>query len=105
MPGGMPGMPGGIDPSMMQGLLSDPELMAAFSNPKMAAAMQDIMSNPGNIGKYQNDPEIMGLFQKMMGKMGGMGGGGGMPDFGGAGGSGAGRDASAGPTVEEVDEP
>merc|ERR1719188_846171 len=98
-------MPMGMDPSMLQGLLSDPELMAAFSNPKMAAAMQDIMSNPANMSKYQSDPEIMGLFQKMMGKMGGMGGGAGMPDFGSAGGSGAGGGASTGPTVEEVDEP
>merc|ERR1719148_43750 len=71
MPGGMGGMPGGIDPSLLQGLMSDPELMQAFSNPKVAAAMQEIMSNPGNIGKYQSDPEIMGLMTKLMGKMGG----------------------------------
>merc|ERR1719299_237182 len=87
--GGMPGMPGGIDPSMLQGLMSDPELMKAFQNPKMAAAMQDIMSNPANIGKYQSDPEIMGLFQKLMGSMGkggGLPGGmGGMPPQGGKG--------------------
>merc|ERR1719436_587816 len=105
MPGGMPGMPGGMDPSMMAGLMSDPELMAAFSNPKMAAAMQDIMSNPGNIGKYQDDPEIMGLMQKVMGKFGGMGGmGGGMGGApGGAPGAGPGASAGAsrGPTVEE----
>jgi suppressor of tumorigenicity protein 13 len=98
--GGMPGMPAGMDPSMLSGLLSDPELMAAFSNPKMAAAMQDIMSNPANMAKYQSDPEIMGLFQKMMGKMGGAGGmPGGFPGAQGAGSS------SAGPTVEEMDEP
>merc|ERR1712039_334858 len=69
--GGMGGMPGGIDPSMLSGLMSDPELMAAFSNPKMMAAMQDIMSNPGNIGKYQSDPEVMAVMQKVMGKFGG----------------------------------
>lgn len=72
--GGMPGMPAGLDPAMMQGLLSDPDLMAALQNPKMAGAMQDIMSNPGNISKYASDPEVMGLVQKLMGKMGGAGG-------------------------------
>merc|ERR1719343_1783174 len=102
-------MPGGIDPSMLQGLMSDPELMQAFSNPKFAAAMQDIMSNPGNIGKYQSDPEVMALMQKVMGKFGGMGGGfpGGMPEAGagaGAGGGGSGAGATSGPHVEEVNE-
>ncbi|CAK9053111.1 unnamed protein product, partial [Durusdinium trenchii] len=108
--GGMPGMPGmpGIDPSMLSGIMSDPELMQAFSDPKMAAAMQDIMSNPGNIAKYQNDPDVMNLINKVMGafsKHGGMPGGmpggmGGMPGgMGGMPGS-----ASGGPTVEEVPE-
>lgn len=116
MPGGMPQMPAGFDPSMLSGLMDDPELMKAFSNPKIAAAMQDIMSNPGNIGKYQSDPEIMALFQKMMGAFGKAGGGmpggmpggfGGMPgDFGGGGGGGGGGSASdtPGPTFEEVGE-
>merc|ERR1719335_2119288 len=61
-PGGMGGHPGmggmgGMDPNLMAGLMSDPELMKAFSNPKIMAAMQDIMSNPGNVSKYQSDPE------------------------------------------------
>ncbi|CAK9074839.1 unnamed protein product, partial [Durusdinium trenchii] len=105
--GGFPGFPG-IDPSMLSGIMSDPELMQAFSDPKMAAAMQDIMSNPGNIAKYQNDPDVMNLINKVMGafsKHGGMPGGmpggmGGMPGgMGGMPGS-----ASGGPTVEEVPE-
>jgi len=79
--------------------MSDPELMAAFSNPKMMAAMQDIMSNPGNISKYQSDPEIMNLMNKVMGSMGGMGGGAGK-----GGGKGSAAAPSDGPTVEEVDE-
>lgn len=106
MPGGMPGMPAGMDPGMMAGLLQDPDLMAALQNPKMAQAMQEIMSNPANMAKYQNDPEIMALVQKLMAKMGGAGGG--MPDmsamFGGAGGGFPGADASAGATAEEVPE-
>lgn len=92
----------------------DPELAAAFSNPKLMSAMQDIMSNPANISKYRDDPEIMALLQKMAGTMGGMGGmGGGMPDMGGMGGMGDGGGASgaaahdpfshSGATVEEID--
>mmetsp|Transcript_73860 Transcript_73860/g.90675 ORF Transcript_73860/g.90675 Transcript_73860/m.90675 type:complete len:91 (-) Transcript_73860:158-430(-) len=82
--------------------MSDPELMKAFSDPKMAAAMQDIMSNPGNIGKYQNDPDVMNLINKVMGAFGKHGGmPGGMP--GGMGGD-PGPGASSGPTVEEVPE-
>jgi len=53
--GGMLEMPAGFDPSMLGGLMGDPELMTAFSNPKMMAAMIVIMSNPGDFGKYQGD--------------------------------------------------
>merc|ERR1719158_564298 len=81
MPGGMGGMPGGMggmDPNFINGLMSDPDLQAAMGNPKVMAAMQDVMKNPGNIGKYQNDPETMGHLMKIMQKFGG-GMGGGMP--------------------------
>ncbi|CAJ1347886.1 unnamed protein product [Effrenium voratum] len=57
----------GIDPSMLSGIMSDPELMQAFQDPRMAQVMQDIMANPGNIAKYQSDPEVMGLINKVMG--------------------------------------
>lgn len=60
-------MPGGADPGLLQGLLKDPELMAAFSNPKTAAAMKDLMANPANISKYKDDPEVMRLYMKAMG--------------------------------------
>lgn len=89
MPGGGGGMPGGMDPAFLQGLMSDPDLMAAMSNPKVMAAMQDLMANPGNISKYENDPEMMALMQKLQAKMGG----GGMPGGGGG--------AAPAPTVEE----
>merc|ERR1719375_1311703 len=102
--GGMGGM-GGMDPNLMAGLMSDPELMKAFSNPKIMAAMQDIMSNPGNISKYQSDPEIMALMQKVMqsmgGSMGGMGGTG-MGGVGSPAGAGSPHMPAGGPTVEEV---
>ena len=63
---------------------------------EVAAAFKDIMSNPGNIMKYQGNPKVMALLQKMAGKMGGgggmpgMGGMGGMPGMGGMGGMGGG---------------
>merc|ERR1711874_937775 len=75
---GMGGMPGG-----MGGLFSDPELLESLSDPEVAAAFEDITSNPANIMKYQGNPKVMKLLTKMAGKMGG-GGLGGM--FGGMGG-------------------
>lgn len=39
----MPNLP----PQMMQALMNDPELMAAFQSPKVMAAFADIQSNPG----------------------------------------------------------
>merc|ERR1711976_869217 len=85
MPGGMPGGMGG-----MGGLFSDPELLESLSDPEVAAAFEDITSNPANIMKYQGNPKVMKLLTKMAGKMGGGGGGmgglGGM--FGGMGGAG-----------------
>merc|ERR1719431_434529 len=65
------------------GLFNDPEMMAAFSDPEVAAAFKDISSNPANIMKYQNNPKVMALVNKMASKMGGMGG---MPGMGGMGG-------------------
>jgi len=98
MPGGMGGgMPGGM-PAGFSEMMNDP----AMSNPKVLAALQDIMKNPQNITKYQNDPDVMNVLQKMkkmgvgmpegMGSMGGMPGGmggmpGGMDGMGGFGGS------------------
>jgi suppressor of tumorigenicity protein 13 len=77
MPGGMGGMGG------LGGLLNDPELMANLSDPEVAKAFQDIMANPANLMKYQSNPKVMALLQKMTSKMGG---GGGMPGMGGGGG-------------------
>jgi len=94
------------------GLFNDPEMMAAFSDPEVAAAFKDISSNPANIMKYQNNPKVMALVNKMASKMGGMGGmpgmggmggmpgmGGGFPGMGGLGGmfGGMGGGAGAGP--------
>jgi len=56
MPGGMPGGMGG-----MGGLFSDPELLESLSDPEVAAAFEDITSNPANIMKYQGNPKVMKL--------------------------------------------
>merc|ERR1719376_1953872 len=76
MMGGMPG--GGGAGGMgglggLGGLLNDPELLAAFSDPEVSAAFQDISSNPANMAKYQNNPKVMALINKMATKFGGAG--------------------------------
>lgn len=53
----------------------------------MAEAFKEISTNPSNVLKYQNNPKIMALINKMALKFGGaagMAGGGGMPGFPGA---------------------
>jgi len=68
-------MPGGM-PAGFAEMMKDP----AMSNPKVLAALQDIMKNPQNIAKYQNDPDIMNVIKKMTKMRGEMPGGmGGMP--------------------------
>ena len=74
MPGGMGGMPGGMGGAGMEqlgALFQDPEVMAAFQDPEVARAFQDISSNPANIAKYQNNPKVQALINKIAGKMGG----------------------------------
>lgn len=44
------------------------DILNAFKDPEVAAALQDIMSNPGNIGKYQNNPKVMNLVTKIAGQ-------------------------------------
>jgi len=81
------GMPGGMDDlGGLGGLFQDPELLAAFQDPEVAAAFQDISTNPANMAKYQNNPKVMQLINKMMGKFGGGGAPGGMPGMPGMGG-------------------
>ena len=46
-------------------IMSDPELAQAFQDPKVQAAVMDCSTNPMNITKYQNDPQIMGVFEKL----------------------------------------
>lgn len=62
-----------------------PDLLNAFKDPEVAEALKDIMANPANIVKYQNNPKIMKLMNLVGGAAGGAGFGGGPPGgFGGA---------------------
>lgn len=81
------------------GGFSQADILDAFKDPEVAAAFQDIMSNPANVVKYQDNPKIMNIITKvgaaMGGGMGGVPGGapggfpGGFPGmFPGAGGAG-----------------
>ena len=64
------GMPSGME-GMFGELLGDPELMAAMSNPKVMQAVQAMMTNPGALLQYQNDPEVGPVLMKLMSKLGG----------------------------------
>ncbi|XP_056609836.1 hsc70-interacting protein isoform X2 [Triplophysa dalaica] len=65
-PGGSPfGMPG------LDGLLKDPEVLMAMQDPEVMAAFQDVAQNPANIAKYQSNPKIMALINKLSSKFGG----------------------------------
>lgn len=66
-------------------------LRANLQDPSVAEAFKDISTNPTNLFKYQNNPKIMALINKMASKFGGAGGmpggmnfPGGMPGFPGA---------------------
>jgi len=94
MGGGAEGMPD------ISSLLNDPEVLAAFQDPEVAQAFQDVTANPANYAKYENNPKIKSVINKMAAKFGGgmpgmpggMGGPGGFPpgfsagDFAAAGG-------------------
>ena len=73
---------------MISKMMSNPELTMAFQNPKVQAAIMDCSSNPMNITKYQDDPEVMTVFQKISELFPNPPGGGmpmgGMPPMGGA---------------------
>ncbi|XP_076227747.1 putative protein FAM10A4 isoform X1 [Nomia melanderi] len=66
--------------------LYDNELLEAFKDPEVAEAFNDLSTKPMNILKYQNNPKIMALIDKMATKFDAVGTGrmGGMPGFPGA---------------------
>ena len=95
-------MPAGVPPGMAgmaQGMMNDPDVMAAMSNAKVMAAFQEMMAggapNPAKMMQYMQDPDVGPVLQKMMGKFGG-GFDAGAPDI-----EEVGEDL---PDLEEVDE-
>lgn len=88
--------------------LNDPEVLQAFQDPEVSEAFKEISANPSNILKYQSNPKIMALINKMASKFGGAGGMpggfpgmmGGMPGFPG---TGAGRPNPPKPTPPQDD--
>ncbi|TRY54942.1 hypothetical protein DNTS_020705 [Danionella cerebrum] len=60
-PGGMPGL---------NNLFNDPEVLMAMQDPDVMAAFQDVAQNPANIAKYQSNPKIMALINKLSSKFG-----------------------------------
>ena len=58
-------------------------LFLSVQDPVISDAFADISQNPGNISKYQNDPKVKAVLEKLTKKFGG---GGGSPFGGGAGG-------------------
>ncbi|KAM9393720.1 hsc70-interacting protein [Pholidichthys leucotaenia] len=69
---GPAGFPSGAAPGMsgLGELLKDPELLNAMKDPEVMAAFQDVAQNPANISKYQNNPKIMTLVNKLSNKFG-----------------------------------
>jgi thioredoxin 1 len=68
----MAGM-GGMDPRMMQALMSDPEIMSLMSKPGMMQKLQAIMADPSSAQRYAADPDVMAIINKFQAL--GMGGG------------------------------
>uniref|UniRef100_A0A2N9GLG6 Protein TIC 40, chloroplastic n=1 Tax=Fagus sylvatica TaxID=28930 RepID=A0A2N9GLG6_FAGSY len=45
--------------------MANPEVALAFQNPRVQAAIMDCSQNPLSIAKYQNDKEVMDVFNKL----------------------------------------
>lgn len=95
MPGGFPG--GGMPSDFMGKNGGGVDFMNDFNDPEVMAALTDIISNPGNIGKYKDNPKIMKLIAMVQSQTaaGGFPGMGGMPGFGGAAGAGFGGETDS----------
>ncbi|XP_053483631.1 MORC family CW-type zinc finger protein 3-like [Ictalurus furcatus] len=64
---GAGGFPGGAPFGMpsLQELFNNPEVLMAMKEPEVMAAFQDVAQNPANISKYQGNPKIMALINKL----------------------------------------
>lgn len=45
-------------------------LSTSFQDPEVMAAFSDVSKNPANISKYQNNPKIMAIINKLSSKFG-----------------------------------
>ena len=55
--------------AVMDIVMNDPEIIIAMINPKVRSAFQDIQTNPANVEKYEDDPEIGPLIEKVITKL------------------------------------
>ncbi|GFP81293.1 protein tic 40 chloroplastic [Phtheirospermum japonicum] len=46
-------------------IMANPDVARAFQNPRVQAAIMDCSQNPMSIAKYQNDKEVMDVFNKI----------------------------------------
>ena len=51
-------------------LCCDLALLAPFQDPEVSAAFQDVATNPANISKYQNNPRVQQVINKLAAKFG-----------------------------------
>ncbi|KAK8468671.1 hypothetical protein PHAVU_006G083300 [Phaseolus vulgaris] len=64
----------GLSPEeVISKIMANPEVAMAFQNPRVQAAIMDCSQNPMNITKYQNDKEVMNVFNKISELFPGMG--------------------------------
>lgn len=56
----------GLSPEeVISKIMANPDVAMAFQNPRVQAAIMDCSQNPMNIAKYQNDKEVMDVFNKI----------------------------------------
>lgn len=56
----------GLSPEeVISKIMANPDVAMAFQNPRVQAAIMDCSQNPMNITKYQNDKEVMDVFNKI----------------------------------------
>eukprot|EP00475_Leptophrys_vorax_P025580 TRINITY_DN3580_c0_g1_i1.p1 TRINITY_DN3580_c0_g1~~TRINITY_DN3580_c0_g1_i1.p1 ORF type:complete len:485 (-),score=120.71 TRINITY_DN3580_c0_g1_i1:3168-4622(-) len=56
---------GGMDPRMLELMMSDPEIMALMSRPDVMRKIQTMASNPSSAMQFANDPDLQLIARKM----------------------------------------
>jgi len=60
----------GMTPQMMQQIANDPEIQEILRDPQASQILQEITQNPEAFLKYQSNPKVIRLMQKMSGIFG-----------------------------------